>query len=212
MKPMKCWAIPKKEKNIMNLGNQANFQNGDEFDPGQTGFKGYRYEQESGTGNDFSDFFNAFFSGSSNNMNDPFSRRTTSSKRYRSFAQNGEDSEAEISITPEEGFHGYEMKVGIQVGESERTISFKIPAGIKQGEKIKLSGQGAPGRNGGKNGDLYINVHFTEDNKLKLNGLDIEMVLDLMPWDAALGSEATVRIIDDTILLKTSPGYSPTVK
>lgn len=196
-----------KRKKYDELGNQANFQNGDDFDPGQTGFQGYRYEQESGPGNDFSDFFNMFFGGSSNNMNDLFRGRTTSGgKRYRSFAQDGEDSEAEISITPEEGFHGYEMRVNLKVGESERKISFKIPPGIKPGEKIKLSGQGAPGRNGGKNGDLFIKIHFTEDEKYKLNGLDIEMSLDLMPWDAALGSETTVRIIDGTILLKTPPG------
>lgn len=195
-----------KRKKYDELGNQANFQNGDDFDPGQTGFKSYRYEQAPGFSNDFSDFFNAFFGGNSNNMNDLFSGRTTSSKRYRSFAQNGEDSEAEIRITPEEGFHGHEMRVSLKTGASERKIFLKIPAGIKQGEKIKLSGQGAPGSNGGKNGDLYIKINFSEDGRFKLNGLDIEMALDLMPWDAALGSETTVRILDDTILLKTPPG------
>lgn len=195
-----------KRKKYDEFGNQAHFQNGDDFDPGQTGFKGYRYEQAPGTSNDFSDFFNTFFGGNANNMNDLFSGRTTSSKRYRSFARDGGDSEAEISITPEEGFHGHEMRVSLKAGAFERTISFQIPAGIRQGEKIKLSGQGTPGQNGGKDGDLYIKVNFSEDERFKLNGLDLEMPLDLMPWDAALGSEATVRIMDDTILLKTPPG------
>lgn len=195
-----------KRKKYDELGNQANFQNGQDFDPGQPGFQGYRYEQSSGGGNDFSDFFNAFFGGSSSNINDIFSGRTTSSKSYRSFAQDGGDSEAEISITPEDGFHGNGMRVNLKDDVSERTISFKIPAGIRHGEKIKLSGQGIRGRNGGKNGDLYIKVNFREDGKLKLTGLDIEMTLDLLPWDAALGSETTLRIIDDTILLKTPPG------
>lgn len=195
-----------KRKKYDELGNQANFQNGYDFDPAQAGFGGYRYEQRSGSSNDFSDFFNEFFGGSSNNMNDLFDGRTTSGRRSRFFAQNGEDSEAEISITPEEGFHGHEKRVSFRGGISERTISFKIPAGIKTGEKIKLSGQGEPGSNGGKKGDLYIKVSFIEDGKLKVNGLDLEMALDLMPWDAALGSEATVDIIDDRILLKTPPG------
>lgn len=195
-----------KRKKYDELGNQANFKNGYDFDPAQAGFGDYRYEQRSGSSNDFSDFFNEFFSGSSNNMNDLFGGRTTSARRSRSFAQDGGDSEAEISITPEEGFHGHEKRVSFRGGISERTISFKIPAGIKPGEKIKLSGQGEPGSNGGKNGDLYIKVSFIEDGKLKVNGLDLEMALDLMPWDAALGSEATVDIIDDRILLKTPPG------
>lgn len=195
-----------KRKKYDELGNQTNFKNGYDFDPAQAGFGDYRYEQRSGSSNDFSDFFNEFFSGSSNNMNDLFGGRTTSARRSRSFAQDGGDSEAEISITPEEGFHGHEKRVSFRGGISERTISFKIPAGIKPGEKIKLSGQGEPGSNGGKNGDLYIKVCFIEDGKLKVNGLDLEMALDLMPWDAALGSEATVDIIDDRILLKTPPG------
>ena len=195
-----------KRKKYDEIGNQANFQNGDDFDPGQTGFKGYKYQQGSGYSDDFSDFFNAFFGGSASNMGDIFSGRTTSRKRYKSFAQDGADSEAEITITPEEGFHGHEMRVSLNLGASERKISFKIPAGIKQGEKIKLSGQGAPGHNGGKSGDLYIKINFSKDGRFKLDGLDIEMALDLLPWDAALGSEATVRIIDDTILLKTPPG------
>ena len=195
-----------KRKKYDELGNQANFQNGDDFDPNQTGFKGYRHEKGSGYSDDFSDFFNAFFGGKSNNENDFFRGRRTSNKRYRSFEQDGSDSEAEISITPEEGFHGYEMRVGLKVDSAERKLSFKVPAGIRRGEKIKLSGQGTPGQNGGKDGDLYIKVNFSEDGRFKLNGLDLEMSLDLTPWDAALGSERTVRIMDDTILLKTPQG------
>lgn len=196
-----------KRKKYDELGNQDQFQNGDEFNPANA--KGYgdrRYQHSAESDNSFSDFFNMFFSGSSNNMNDQFRGKTTSNKRYRSIAQDGEDSEAEITITPEDGFYGHEMRVAIQVSGSKRTITFKIPAGIKPGEKIKLAGQGAPGRNGGKDGDLYIEVHFSDDGKLKLNGLDLEMTLDLMPWDAALGSKEKITIIDDTIALKISPG------
>lgn len=201
-----------KRKKYDELGSQSHFQNGSDFDPSQAGFGNYRQErrpgreQRAGSNSDFSDFFNEFFGGSTNNMDDLFGGRTTNSRRSRSISQNGSDSEAEISITPEEGFHGHERRVSFKGATSDKTISFKIPAGIKPGEKIKLTGQGEPGSNGGKNGNLFIKISFTEDGKLKVDGLDLEMGLDLMPWDAALGSETTVAIIDDTILLKTPPG------
>jgi curved DNA-binding protein len=188
------------------LTDQANCRDGSDFDPSQAGFRKYRYNQREGTSEDFSDFFNAFFGGSSNGINDLFGERTTGNTRNRAYAQDGGDIEARITITPEEGFHGHKKRVILGDGISERTITFKIPAGIKQGEKIKLSGQGEPGSNGGKSGDLYIEVGFSEGGKVKISGLDLEMTLDLLPWDAALGSETTVNIIDDRILLKTPPG------
>jgi curved DNA-binding protein len=187
------------------LANEVKFQNGYDFDPEQTGYGNVRYEQRSTSENDFSDFFNAFFGGRPTNMDDIFGRGASGGRRARSFAQDGGDSEAKISITPAEGFFGYEKMVSFRGGKSDRTISFKIPSGIKQGEKIRLAGQGEPGINGGKNGNLYIEVNFIDDGKLKVNGLDLEMTLDLMPWDAALGSEVTVDIIDAKIVLKIPP-------
>ena len=195
-----------KRKKYDELANQSKFQNGYDFDPSQAGFGGQRYEQSSSQENDFSDFFNAFFGGSSNNINDIFGSRTTGRGRQRSFAQDGGDIEAEISITPEEGFHGHEKRVSLRGGSQDTTISFKIPEGINQGEKIKLKGQGGQGINGGKNGNLYIKVSFIEDGIMKVKGLDLEMSLDIMPWDAALGSVVNVSTIDDKILLKTPPG------
>ena len=198
-----------KRKRYDNLGRGMNFQNNYDFDPSQAGFDNVKYEYRSGSNNDFSDFFNAFFGGSTSNINDLFGRRPSSGRHARTFAQAGGDSEAEITIMPEEGFHGEEKRINLRRNDMDKTISFKIPAGIKQGEKIKLSGQGEPGINGGRNGDLYMKVNFAEDGQFKVNGIDLETTLELVPWDAGLGSEATVNTIDGKILVKTPPGLQP---
>ncbi len=201
-----------KRKKYDDLAKEVKYKNGADFDPSQTaGYGNYRYQQQTqsqGSENDFSDFFNAFFGGGATNMDDLFGRPSTRGGRRspRSYAQDGADSEAEIVISPREAFHGEEKKVIITGGTANRTISFKIPAGIKAGEKIKLSGQGEPGVNGGKSGNILMIVRFAEDDKFRINGLDIETTMDLYPWDAALGSELPADTIDGKILVKIPPG------
>lgn len=195
-----------KRKKYDDLASDVKFQNGHDFDPAQAGYGNVKYERSSTSENDFSDFFNAFFGGSTTNMDDIFGKGTSGGRRVRSFAQDGGDHEAEISITLKEAFHGEEKKISIRNGATDKTISFKIPAGIKAGEKIKLSRQGETGINGGKNGDLFMKVSFIEDGKFRVKGLDLETTLDLLPWDAGLGSEVTVDTIDGKILVKTPVG------
>ena len=77
------------------------------------------------------------------------------------------------------------------------TLTLKIPQGIRDGEKIRLIGQGKPGRDGGKSGDLLIKVKVKDDNKFKLKGCDLYTDLLLTPWEAALGTRAIVQSIDD---------------
>lgn len=196
-----------KRKKYDTMAQDTRYQNGADFDPASAG-QGYaRYERQSSGVNDFSDFFNAFFGGDSGGMNDLFGRSSTGGRRTaRSFARDGADSEAEIAITIKEAFLGEEKKVTITNGASTRTISFKIPAGIQAGEKIKLSGQGEPGVNGGKNGNILMVVRFMEEDKFRISGLDLETTLDLMPWDAGLGSEMTIDTIDGRILVKIPAG------
>jgi curved DNA-binding protein len=195
-----------KRKKYDDLANDVKFQNGYDFDPAQAGYDNVRYEHKSTSENDFSDFFNAFFGGSTSNMDDILRRGTSGGRSVRSFAQDGGDIEADINITIIEAFHGYEKKVSIKSNASEKTVLFKIPAGIKVGEKIKLSGLGEAGINGGRNGDLFMKINFIEDGKFRVNGLDLETTLDILPWDAGLGSEITVKTIDGKILVKTPVG------
>lgn len=197
---------PEKRKKYDNFGSEFHFQNGYDFDPSQFGFgNNVKYEFRTGGSRNYSDFFNMFFGDSGFDFDDFFGH-TKFKKRGVNFAYDGEDVEAEIEITPEEGFKGVEKRVVLRGGSGEKSITFKIPRGVKDGEKIRFQGQGEPGVNGGKRGDLYLVVRFKSDGRFLLEGNDLNMTLDIMPWDAALGSEVPVNTIDGRILVKIPAG------
>ncbi len=201
-----------KRKKYDQFGREGQFANGADFDPSQYGFaNNVRYEYRQGGNSDFSDFFNMFFGGAS-----PFGSFDEGgifgqkARRAGRFTQNrqmkGEDSEAVLEITPAEGFSGAERMISLRNSAGDRTLSLKIPAGIKQGEKIKLSGQGGPGLNGGRNGDLYLKVEFRRDSGFELDDLNLETQIDLYPWEAALGSEISFYTLDGKISVKIPVG------
>ena len=110
----------------------------------------------------------------------------------------GENVETKIGVNLYDAFYGLEKQIALKTVEGEnKTFSVKIPQGILDGEKIRLIGQGKPGQNGGKNGDLLININIENDKKFKLQGYDIYTDLLLTPWEAALGTKAYVESIDD---------------
>ena len=110
----------------------------------------------------------------------------------------GENIETEISTTIEEAFYGTDKKISLRTNEGKiKTISVKIPEGILNGEKVRLIGQGKQGENGGKNGDLYLKINIENDSRFKLQGYDLYTDLYLTPWEAALGTRANVKTIDD---------------
>ncbi|MCC3263393.1 molecular chaperone DnaJ, partial [Paenibacillus polymyxa] len=69
-----------------------------------------------------------------------------------------------------------------------RTLSVKIPAGVREGQYIRLAGQGMPGYGGGDNGDLYLEVRFKPHPRYRAEGRDLYMTLPVAPWEAALGA------------------------
>ena len=114
-------------------------------------------------------------------------------------AVKGENIETEINITIEDGFYGVEKKIGLKdIDGQTKELTVKIPEGIQNGEKIRLIGQGKQGKNGGKNGDLYIKINIEDGKKYKLAGTDLYTTIPIAPWEAALGTKAKVNSIDDT--------------
>lgn len=77
-----------------------------------------------------------------------------------------------------------------------KTFTVKVPAGIRNGEKIRLIGQGKEGKNGGKNGDLFIKINIESDKKFKLEGCNLYTYLNITPWEAALGTRIKIETID----------------
>ena len=122
------------------------------------------------------------------------------SKRKQKTPQQGENVETEIQISVIEGFFGLTKYISLRTVEGKmKTFKVTIPAGIRNGEKIKLMGQGRPGKNGGKNGDLLIKINMSEDKKYKLVGSDIYTTVNICPWEAVLGTKINVDAIDETI-------------
>ena len=110
----------------------------------------------------------------------------------------GENVETEINTTIYEAFNGSDKKISLRTIEGKmKTFTVSIPQGIRDGEKIRLIGQGKPGINGGKNGDLLIKINIKNDKKFKLQGCDMYTDLLITPWEAALGTRVNIQSIDE---------------
>lgn len=117
---------------------------------------------------------------------------------FRNTAIKGENIETEINIKIQEAFYGKEKIIALRTLEGKiKNLLVTIPKGIQDGEKIRLIGQGKPGENGGKNGDLLIKINIEDSKQFKLKGSDLYTDLLLTPWEAALGTRASVTSIDD---------------
>jgi len=143
----------------------------------------------------FSDFFESIFGGGG------FTQQPGGGFQggRGSFAQPGQNLEAAIGVTLYQAFHG--EKVAVRVSDGRR-LNVKIPAGVKDGQKIRLAGQGGEGSGGGKRGNLIIKISIKPDPNFKLNGKDIELTLPIAPWEAALGAEVKVPTLSGTVQLK----------
>lgn len=109
----------------------------------------------------------------------------------------GENIETEIKVSLDDAFYGLEKKISLRTVEGKmKTFSVKIPEGIRNGEKIRLIGQGKKGINGGKNGDLLIKIDIEDNKVFKLYGCDLCTDLKLTPWEAALGTRIDLKTID----------------
>lgn len=113
-------------------------------------------------------------------------------------AKKGEDVETQIEITLEDAFYGKTKKISLRtVSGNLKTITVKIPAGIRNKERIRLIGQGKKGPKDGNPGDLFIKVKVLENDKFMLKGYDLYTKALITPWEAALGSKIKVQGIDD---------------
>ena len=110
----------------------------------------------------------------------------------------GENVETEINATIYEAFYGLDKKISLRTIEGKmKTFTVTVPQGIRDGEKIRLIGQGKPGVNGAKNGDLLIKINIKDDKRFKLQGCDIYTDLRITPWEAALGTRVNIQSIDE---------------
>lgn len=166
------------------------------------GYKKKNEESKREEGSLFSNFFQMFFGG----MNEK-EETTVASKRKNKIPKKGENVETEIEVSIEEAFYGASKKVSLRtVNGKMKTFTIKIPVGIRNGEKIRLLGQGKKGENGGNNGDLFIKINIIDSKQFALRGIELYTNLFLSPWEAALGARVNVETIDDTVSLYVPQG------
>jgi curved DNA-binding protein len=120
----------------------------------------------------------------------------------------GADQTAEIRLTLEDAYHGGRRTITIGSGNSERTLDVTIPAGVTDGQRIRLTGQGGQGSDGAQPGDLYLVVRIAPHRIFRLDGRDIYVELRLAPWEAALGTSVAVPTPDGEAKVTVPAGTS----
>lgn len=138
-------------------------------------------------GDDFSDFFSSMFGGSGGKR---------SQTKFR-----GQDYNSELRLSLKDAYTTHQQTLNI----NGKNVRITIPAGVENGQVIKLKGYGAPGINGGPNGDLYITFSIANDPGFKRSGNDLYINEDLGLYTAVLGGEITLEILSGKIKLKVTP-------
>jgi DnaJ-class molecular chaperone len=141
-----------------------------------------------GSDNPFSDFFNTFFGGA-----EPEAGRRTTGRRGR--ARRGRDVEQEIELTLEEAFNGVTRRFSIKHDGHARTVDVRIPAGVGDGSRVRVSGEGEHGASGAASGDLYLRVRLVPHPVFERKGPDLHTTLKLPLTTAVLGGEAEVPTV-----------------
>jgi len=172
----------------------ANYKGGQKFRPPPDWNAGFEFSGGGfggGDGSDYSDFFASLFGQGF---------RTGGPGRAQPHAK-GEDHHAKVLIDLEDIFQGATRTITLRIPAvdtqghvitKERVLNVTIPKGIREGQHIRLSGQGNPGAGAGKAGDLYLQIEFRAHPIYRVDGRDLYLDLPVAPWEAALG--ATVKI------------------
>lgn len=167
----------------------------DFFGGGEGGARTF-YTEGNFTDDDFSDFFHSMFGRG-------FKQRKTS-RKFK-----GPDYQAELRLTLREAMQTHKRTLTV----NGKNIRITIPAGVANGQKIKLAGYGGPGVNGGPNGDLYITFIVEDDPYFKRLGDDLYTEAEVDLYTAVLGGEITIDTLDGgQVKVKIKPGTQPGTK
>jgi curved DNA-binding protein len=121
----------------------------------------------------------------------------------------GADHELTLELSVEEAFHGGDRSVVVTGPDGDRsTLDIPIPAGVLDGQRMRIAGGGGVGRDDGGAGDLVVTFRVRPDRRLRLDGKDIEMDLLVSPWEAALGASVPARAPGGAITVRVPPGSS----
>ena len=223
---------PEKRAAYDQLG--ANWRQGQDFRPPPDWGKGFEFTAGRGgaraggrnagmgegprTGADFSDFFSELFGsrspfgGAAGSMHD---FEAAGRRGGRTYSAAGQDHVARVEIELEDAYRGGTRTIELRTPEitpdghvttKPRTLRVTIPAGVVEGQQIRLAGQGSPGLGGGPAGDLYLEVNFRPHPLFRLEGRDIHVQLPVAPWEAALGETVAVPTLGGSVEMKLPAG------
>jgi len=163
----------------------------------------------------FSEFFEEIFGGG---RHGGFSGADFGGGGFRQSAKmRGEDVHARLALFLEEAFNGCEKQVSFTVHEidshgrmvpRQKTLKVKIPSGMREGQHIRLKGQGAPSVGGAEPGDLFIEVEMAPHPHFTIEGRDVLVTVPVAPWEAALGATVTVPTVGGKVNVKVPKGSS----
>ena len=171
----------------------ANWRQGDDVSgaPGFDGFEGARPDGvrfEFGDGA-FSDFFESLFG----------------SARTGDIRMRGADQEAVVDLSLEEAAAGGPLRVSLADG---RSFTVNVPAGVRDGQRIRVAGRGGEGIGGGSTGDLFLRVHLRPHRVFRVDGRDLHVDVPVTPWDAALGTTLQVPTLTGSAKVRLPAGSS----
>jgi len=201
---------PEKRAAYDQLGKD--WQQGQEFRPPPDWDAGFEFSgggPREGDAVDFSEFFESLFGRAARPEAGGFEGFRGGPRRMR-----GEDHHAKVLIDLEDSYTGASRGLTLQVPEltpeghlrtRPRTLNVKIPKGVRAGQQIRLTGQGAPGPGDAPSGDLYLEVAFNPNPLYRVEGADVYLDLPLAPWEAMLGGSVKVPTPAGAVDLKIPP-------
>ena len=224
---------PEKRATYDSVGAQswaAGARPGDDVRPPPGWNEGYEFSGGDANAEDFRHAFHGQFGGESGEHSDFFEQlfgraaRAQAGRRHGAgphgqgpAQMRGEDRHARIELELIDAYKGCERGIALhgvrldaqgQPVPEERTLQVKIPQGVKEGQLIRLAGQGGPGFGGGAAGDLFLEVHFRPDARWRIDGRDVTQKLRVTPWEASLGGGVPVTTPDGTAVEVTVPAGS----
>ncbi|MGH8816442.1 MAG: DnaJ C-terminal domain-containing protein [Achromobacter pestifer] len=177
------------------------------FQPPPGWDEGFEFHRGAAPGDEaqFSEFFSSLFGG----------RGQRGGPRQQDFRARGDDHHAAIEVDLEDALKGATRDNSLRSMEMDdqghphmktRTLSVRIPPGVREGQYIRLAGQGMPGYGGGENGDLYLEVRFKPHPRYRAEGRDLYMTLPVAPWEAALGAQVDTPTPGGTVEVSIPAG------
>lgn len=194
---------PDKRRRYDMLG--SNWKNGADFTP-PPGFSGFQFDfgnfSEFSKASPFSDFFETLFGQHFGPATD-----TMGPRGFGGRAIKGQDTEAEIELTIEEIAKGTTRNIHVSGPASvkPKTLEIKIPAGVREGSKVRVPGEGGPSLSGGTTGDLFLRVKIKPHPNFSIEGENLLSELQITPAQAVLGGEGTVSTLDGPIHINIPP-------